>query len=349
MNRAHLFRIHKYVGLAMAALLLVQALTGALLLYRGPAARWIDPAGMVGHGRSAAISAGSVVVRAEGALPSFHVVRLFAPDADQGVWLAELDNDSGAVRFASIDPADGKLLRTGPLWRFPVEAALQLHYRLMAGKAGMTIILLNALAVLTMAVTGLIYWWPRRGPVSRHLSIRSDMAARLILRQAHRTLGVVMSALLGFMAVTGLLLIVPELIETTSPTLRRTTASPAAIDRGLALAQTAFPQSPLRDIRIGADRLTVNFHALERNPRAVHRAVLAIDAPRIINATRAENNRALWMTVLPLHTGNRFGATGPIVVMIAALALLALSFTGPIMWWQARSLRRRSINNRQTA
>ncbi|MFC4594202.1 PepSY-associated TM helix domain-containing protein [Sphingobium tyrosinilyticum] len=349
MNRAQLFRIHKYAGLTMAALLLVQALTGALLLYRGPAARWMDPSAMVSHGRAPLISPGAAVLQAERASPGFAVSRLFAPDADNATWLAEMRGGGGRTRYASIDPAGGRLLRAGTVWHFPVEAALQIHYRLMAGKPGMMIILLNALALLTMAATGLAYWWPKRGPISKHLSIRWSMAFRLVLRQAHRTLGVVMALLLAFMAVTGSLLIVPDLIEPSAPIVDRTPTDAAAIDRGLALAQSAFTESALRDFRLSTDRLTVNFHAPERNPRAVHRAIVTLSAPHIISATRAENNGALWMTILPLHTGNSFGVIGPILLMIVALGLLALCISGPIMWWQAKGLRRRTLARKQTA
>lgn len=342
MNRAQWLRIHRYVGLAIAALLLVQALTGMLLLYRGPVARWIDPAGMVSHESGPVISAGTAVVEAEKSLPGFAVTRLFAPDVEGATYMAEMSDVHGAVRYASVDPAGGKVLRAGSVWAFPVEAALQIHYRLMAGKAGMAVVLLNALGLLTMAVTGLVFWWPRRGPMAKHLAIRWSVAFRLVLRQLHRTFGVVVSLVLAFLAVTGLLLVVPELLEAGGPAQPHPAVSAAALDQGLALAQSAFPESALRDFRLTDERVIVNFHAPERNARAVHRAVVTIAAPHIVSATRAEQNGALWMTVLPLHSGNSLGAIGPMLWMIAALTLFALSISGPVMWWQARALRRRA-------
>ena len=81
----------------------------------------------------------------------------------------------------------------------------------------------------------------------------------------------------------------------------------------------------------------------------MHRAVLTIAGPNIVRVTRAEDSRALWMTVLPLHAGDSFGAIGPVVLMVAALTLLALSLTGPLMWWQAQAARRRSSSRKQTA
>ncbi|WP_022682264.1 PepSY-associated TM helix domain-containing protein [Sphingobium bisphenolivorans] len=349
MSRVQWLRVHKYVGLAMAALLLVQALTGMLLLYRGPVARLVDPAGMTSQGAGPATPPGMAVMRAEQALPGFSVVRLFAPDVEGATYVAEMANGAGEKRYASIDPAGGALLRAGTIWAFPVEAALQIHYRLMAGKVGMALVLLNALALLTMAATGLAYWWPRRGPVSKHLSIRWSIAFRLVLRQLHRTLGVVASALLGFMAVTGLLLIVPEIVAADGPPALHAASSATRIEQSLRMAQSAFPNIRLRDFRLAGGQLIVNFNAPERNPRAVHRAIVTIAEPHIVSATRAENSTALWMTVLPLHGGNSFGAVGPMVLMIVAVILAALAISGPLMWWQAKSLRRRSTTRKQIA
>ncbi|WP_375197134.1 PepSY-associated TM helix domain-containing protein [Sphingobium sp.] len=349
MSRAQWLRLHKYVGLGMAALLLVQALTGMLLLYRGSVARLIDPSAMVSHGSGPVISAGAAAIGAEKAVPGFAVARLFAPDVEGATYVAEMHDARGAVRYASVDPAGGKVLRAGSVWAFPIEAALQIHYRLMAGKAGMAVVLLNALGLLAMAVTGLAFWWPRRGPMTKHLSIRWSVAFRLVLRQLHRTVGVVVSLILAFLAVTGLFLIVPELLEASGPGQRHAAVSAGTLDRALALAQNAFPESALRDIRLTEKRLIVNFHAPERNARAVHRAVVTIAAPQMVSATRAEQNDALWMTVLPLHAGNSLGAIGPALWMAAALALIILSISGPVMWWQARVLRRRATSRKLPA
>lgn len=341
MNRARWLRLHKYLGLAMAPLLLVQAVTGMLLLYRGPLERWIDPSAMASHGNGRPISPGTAVAEAERAMPGYTIARLFAPDAKDGTYIAQLTDAHGRKAYASIDPAGGAVLRSGSLWGFPVEAALQIHYALLAGKPGMTIILLDALALLAMAGSGLAFWWPRKGPISRHLSIRWSLSFRLLLRQLHRTTGVLLSLMLGFMALTGLLIVVPDLLDDGAPALTRPLASAAAIDSSLRIAQSAFPGSVLHDVRLAGDRLTANFKAPERNPRAVHSAIVTLVRPHIINATRAEQNGALWMTILPLHAGNSFGPAGPAILVIVAMALLALCVSGPLMWWQARPLRRR--------
>ncbi|MBA4090719.1 MAG: iron transporter [Sphingobium sp.] len=341
MTRPTWLRIHRILGLTIAAFLLVQALTGALLLYRGPAARAIDPTGMTSRAIGPAISAGEAVAQANRTMPGRHVVRLFAPDRDGATWFAQLADDQGRTGYASIDPAGGAVLRAGGMSTFPVEAALQIHYRLMAGKAGMAMIALNALALLTMAASGLAFWWPKRN-IAKALTIRWSLAPRLVLRQAHRTVGVVAAAFLVMLAGTGLLLILPELADASAAPVS-VVAPAAVVDRSLSLAQSAFPDSALRDLRIERDRLIVNFHAPERNARAVHRAIVTLSRPHIVGATRAEQNGALWMTVLPLHSGDVIGPAGPAILLIVALTLAALALSGPILWWQAAAQRRRPV------
>lgn len=338
MTRPTWLRIHRVIGLAMAPFLLLQALTGALLLYRGPAARLIDPTGLTSRARGPVISAGNAAARAAGALPGHHVTRLFAPDVDGATWFAQLGDANGRAAYASIDPAGGAVLRKGGPFAFPVEAALQIHYRLMAGRVGMAVVMFNALALLAMAVSGLRFWWPKCN-VAKALSIRWTLSPRLVLRQAHRTAGVGAAACLILIAGTGLLLVVPELTED-SAVVAPVDAPAAAIDRSMALAQSAFPDSNLRDMRFDGDRLIVNFHAPERNARAVHRAIVTLDRPHIIRATRAEANGALWMMVLPFHAGDVIGPVGPALLMLVALMLAALCISGPLMWWQAAAQRR---------
>jgi len=340
MTRAQWLRIHRTLGLFIAAFLFVQTLTGALLLYRGPAARMIDPAGMTSHGSGPAISIGDVVKRADRALPGFHASRLFAPEAPGGTWIAQLSDSDGRTAYASVDPAGGAVLRAGGQIHFPVEAALQLHYKLAAGKVGEAIVALNALALLGMTISGLAYWWPRNKPM-KALTIRWSMSPQLVLRQVHRTLGVIAAAVLIIIASTGLLLILPELMDNSRAT-SHVTASATTIDRRMTMARTVFPHNRLRDVRFDADRMIVNFDAPEFNSRAVHRVTVTIVQPRIVSTLPAERNGALWITVLPIHSGTIIAPIGPALLLLVALTLAGLTLSGPIMWWQASAQRRRS-------
>lgn len=339
MSRSQWLRLHRYAGLTMALFLLVQAMTGALLLYRGPVERSLDPAGQISRGPGPTISAGKAMAAASAAIPGAQVTRLFAPDASRATWFAHMARADGEVVYATVDPAGGAVLRAGGLSRFPLEAALQIHYRLLSGRAGMAVVALNGLALLLMAGSGLAYWWPKRNP-AKALAIRWSLSPRLVLRQAHRTLGVVAAAFLVLLSTTGVLLVFPDLVASGGG-VAPAVATAARVDRGLAVAQSAFPGAALRDIRVGGDRLTFNFHAPERNARAVHVVAVALPGSRIISATPAQRSPALWMPLLPIHTGEFLAPVGPLLWLLVALSLAALAISGPVMWWHAAAQRRR--------
>lgn len=339
MSRPQWLRLHRYAGLTMALFLLVQAMTGSLLLYRGPVERFLDPAGQISRGRGPIVSAGQAMAAARAAVPGARVTRLFAPDASRATWFAHMVRPDGESAYTTVDPAGGAALRAGGLSRFPMEAALQLHYQLLSGRVGRAVIALNGIALLVMAVSGLAYWWPKRS-AARALAIRWSLARRLVLRQAHRTVGVMAAAFLILLSTTGFLLVFPDLLQNgagASPAV----VTPLQVDRGLALAHSAFPGAILRDIRIGSNRLIVNFHAPERNARAVHVTTVALADPRVTGVTPAQSSHALWVTLLPIHTGDVIAPFGPPLWLLIALSLAALALTGPILWWLPAAQRRR--------
>lgn len=345
MSKAMLLKIHRYCGLAAALTLFVQAITGMALVYRDDLAQWIDPAGMVRHAAGADLPAARILAAAEAAVPGFATQRLAYPKEARGTYLAHMAGPDGTMRYASIDPASAEVLRAGSIWHFPLEAAFNIHYRLMAGTAGMALVALAGMLLLCLSVTGLLFWWPKRGRMGKNLTIQWQLKFRLVLRQLHRSTGVAAAIILGFSAATGLLLALPMIAEALSGPLRapvQTGQMAAVIGKAVALARHEFPGHSIRDIRMaGPGQLNVFFNAPQRNSRAVHRASLDLAAPRIVAIRPARDDRALWVTLLPLHTGETFGPAGRVLILFGGFMLMLLAVSGPVMWFQARRMKRR--------
>lgn len=338
MRRPAILSLHRWLGLILAPFLLVQAFTGSVLvlheLFASPA-----PAAS----RSAPLS--TLIARAEAAEPGYAVRRVYLPAGPGLTAFAELQGPAGASAYAELDGASGEILRKGALWRFPYRAAVQVHYRLASGTPGMVLVLLTGLMLALATLSGLVHWWPGRGRVIAALKVRPKLPPRLRLRQWHRTVGAIGALLALFSATTGVLLIAPDLSAGAppAPALARTPARlPSAIDAAMAAARARFPGAVPRDVRLPPDgRLDVNFHAPGRNPRATHTVSVALDGARVIRAIPAARNPVLWMKVLPQHTGESFGAPGPLALLAEAGALLFLSVAGPLMWLQARKRKAR--------
>ncbi|GFM28785.1 PepSY domain-containing protein [Novosphingobium sp. PY1] len=339
-------RIHRWIALAFAPLLLIQALTGTMILFREPLAQTLDPGAMTrqsSHDMQPAPL--SQILEAAGArFPTMRVTRLFMPSGPDAAAFAQLTGAQGEVRYASIDPGNARVLAAGPIWRFPIEAALQIHYRLLGDWLGIAIVTLNGLALFLIGVSGVKHWWPGRGRIVASLKVRRNLPSRIKLRLYHRSAGAIASILILFSATTGVLLAAADLPLGPAPAsaapARTITLSSGQVDNAISLLHARLPEARMRDIRIGLDgTLAINLLAPEAGPRAVD--VVQIDAtgPSLDKVLKSDDNPALWLTVLPLHAGDSFGLPGRLLLMAEALALIFLCISGPLQWWRARSSR----------
>jgi len=332
MRRSSFLSLHRWVALAFAPFLLLQATTGAILVIHDA---------LVASSRADARSLAPVTALVTGAgrdRPGFRVTRLYMPGAQTRTAFAELADPRGHAAYAALDPETGRAIRTGTVWAFPAVAALQLHHHLADGRIGMAVVLANGLALLTLAGSGLLFWWPGQKKALPSLAIRSNLPGRFRLRQWHKTVGVALSLVVVFSATTGILLITPDLAAPGAPRSASVPPrTPAQVESAVAVAQARFPEARLRDIRFpAADRLDVSFFAPETNMRAVHIVSVRPSDGAILRATPAGQNDVLWMKVMPLHAGNSFGPVGILVLLAEGMALSFLGCAGIVMWAQSR-------------
>ena len=345
MGKAFLFRLHKTFGLTAAAFLFVQALTGLTLVFGPDLAQLVDPAGMTSGPGSADASPARLLAVAEARYPQYRIDRLVYPSQEDGTYLVHLDDGNGGKRYLSLDRHNATILREGSIGHFPVIAALNIHDQWLSGVPGTVLVAVAGSMLLLLAATGLAYWWPRRGRLRQGLAIKWHVAPRLVLRQVHRTTGAIVSALLMFMAVTGLFLAIPMVLDGPAPHWISPEPFAPRVQGALELARRQFPRHEVRDIRMqGPTRIAIFFLAPERNSLAVHRVVVDTRESRVESVLGAFENKAPWVVVLPLHSGEILGLAGKLVIFLIGVALALLTLTGPLMWYQARRARRRPAN-----
>lgn len=334
-----LLQVHRWSGLVAATLILLQAGTGTLLVFRTGFAELVDPRGMVRHSTQGAATLSRVMGAAHDRYPGFGLERLAFPQTSHGVYLVHLLSPAGVTRYVSVDPGTGAVLRAGAVWDFPGEAALQVHCRLMTGRVGLATVMLVGVLLLTMAATGLAYWWPKRDRWKRSLAIDARLPGKVVLRQVHRTLGVVCAASAIVSASTGLLVAGEFFLEPGSLAPRSASDRIVAgdVDAALAAARAIYPGRAIRDVRTPRlEAFNVFFWAPEVSPHAVHRVRIDLATGRIIDITPAEQSGQLWMTLLPIHSGDTFGLAGSLVILLGAVGIVTLAATGPIVWLVGR-------------
>lgn len=343
MHRSDYLVWHRRLAMLFTPLILLQALTGAVLLFREPLGRLLDVVPVSGTAQPVDR------LYAAAAATGKQVQRLYLPTEPGRTALVQLADASGQRSLAMIDPASARIMRQGGLAQFPVEAALQLHYRLMAGTTGLVVVGLSGIVLLFMTGTGLAFWWPRKGRMRQSLAINPRMPSRVKLRQWHRSIGVVAGALIVSSAATGALIAGNDAIAAIFAPAPSGKAEPRpaprpaptaqSVSAGLQLAQALFPRAAVRDIRFAPGaRMDVNLLAPERNALAVHVVTVDLAAMRIAEGMAAQDNPALWMKILPYHSGDEFGLAGQLALLVEALVLIGLGVSGPWMWWQQRKL-----------
>ncbi len=348
-SKRKFLRLHKWIGLVAFLTILLQSITGSMLVYRWELARFLDPGGLVRKSEPGDQALGVVLSLVEKRLPEMEVQRVFYPDALDATYFLSLVNSEGIAHFASVDPGNGQILRFGTVWQFPVEAALMLHYQPVSGKLGTSIVLLTGICILTMCITGIGFWWPQRGRRWRNtLAVNWRLKPRILLRQFHRTVGILQTPMLLVILITGLM-IGGEILLAEGPSSSHVSSgtsnhSPSRIDDVIDVARGVFPQSTIRDIRfIDGNHIKVQFYALERNTHAVHQVVLNPVGLSALSVTPADRNSDLWMVLLPFHTGSVLGWIGRVIVLMAGLALTILSCVGLVIWLQKPQVKSTAI------
>ena len=344
MSKRETLKLHRWLGIALLVPLLLQTTTGLMLVYKWPLAQWLDPQGMQRASTSATIGAGHIADRAAATWSDAQLQRLYFPDSAAGTFFLLLQKPGGEKYYASVDPGDGRVLRAGSRWQFPVEAALQLHFQPLPGWPGNIVVLLTGAGLLALAGVGVMAWWPRPGRWRQGLLIRRGLRTRLMVRQIHRSLGLVLLPVLVVLAATGGLMALEIALQNTAPGAAAPQPAPPAatgarVDAAVTLAQSVVPGARLRDISFPAGNIKVQFHAPERNPRAVHSVLLGGTPLQVLAHLPAQESTAWWVTLLPIHSGDILSPWGNRIVLGAGICLLVLCSLGAWLWLPDRAHR----------
>jgi uncharacterized iron-regulated membrane protein len=334
MKKASFLSLHRWVALAFAPLILLQAITGGILLFREPLGWPFDPAVTASQSQGATAQVANLAAAAERGTGR-RIERLYLPRSEGGAALARMQGE-GVPYIATLDPVTAEILAQGTIWRFPTEAALDLHYQLLSPPVGAFVVILTGLGLFVIAASGATFWWPGRGRIVQALKVRKGLKGMIRLRAWHRTAGALAVAVIGFSSVTGLAIavtILPPL--STPPAGIRPPLSFEATGSAVAVAREEFPQAALRDVRFRPDgSFLLNFQVPGRNVYALHLVAVDPSGRTVVEATPVSERTELWVTLLPLHAGTFLGALGTLLLALEAVALLFLAVSGPLSWWR---------------
>jgi uncharacterized iron-regulated membrane protein len=352
--------VHRWLALVAGLFLMSQGLTGSLIAFRYELNRALHPGVLTVAPRAVPPSLGDVIKAAESALPGARVARVDYPRAADDAYILRLnDSRTGALSIAAVDQS-GHVTRAKGIWSWPIEAAYQLHERMMAGEFGQRAVGFVGLSLVLLALSGLFYWWPLRWRFGKTLgqTVRPQLTRGRIARELHRAVGVVYALYLIMMATIGLTMAwepwTKPLVGMALPVSgeevkvpKKACAEPKAVDDDIAMAQSRRPGQAIKSVRFqGKGRIVAVYFQSRMTypPRATDHVWLNACSATVLamdDQTRNSAGDNVFDWALPIHSGEWLGLPGRLLSWSAALALTVMAISGYSLWI-IRSLRRRN-------
>jgi len=345
-------RLHRYLGLTLLAVWLIQAATGALMVFHwelgdatasGPAAPADWPA----------IERRIDALAAE--RPGSRVTSVYPTGGRDGRFDLFVEDALGAEAVVLTDGAGTEIGRwrsagglAGTRW---LESAVTLHQTLFAGHRGRLVLGASGLLLLTNLLLGLRLAWPARGDWRRALAFVRRGSATTRVHAWHRTLGLWLAAPLLVIAGAGVLLAFDDAVEDLlvgpppAPSLIAMRGPPAVGPaHAVQVALARFPGATFSGLTMPSDERPW-YRVRLRQPGEIRRVFgtttvlvgLGNGATEVANDPRhASWQRRFVAACFPVHTGEAAGLAGRLLALATALGLLTAIVLGGTLWWRRR-------------
>lgn len=370
--------IHLWAGLIFGTILVVLGLTGSALAWMheldvllNPALLQVAPPPGLAPGAPMRVAPATVQAATERLLadPLYgRPSQLMLPERAGDVfvaWYRDHKQPASAWRVAlsrqvMLDPAT--LAVTGErtwggfgLSRPQLMSTLfHIHRYLVAGDTGKTVIGVTGVALLLLALTGIVLWWPRMtvSAIKGALTVRHGGNWPRFHFQLHRAGGFFAAPVLLVLALSGVYFNMPQWVlpivasvATLAPNVKAANrsapdAAPIAPLDAMAAAQAQFPQA--RVSRVGLPAKPGQPYEIRlRQPGEVRAGDgatrVSIDAGdgrvlRIVDPLRAPAGDTFLSWMFPLHTGEAFGIAGRAFISLFGIVPLLFFVTGLFIW-----------------
>jgi uncharacterized iron-regulated membrane protein len=216
-------RLHRWASLTLGLLLVVEATSGAILLYGNDLARWLYPRHYQVTASAHPLSDVDALAMVRATHPELGA---FGVQQYQGIYLVRGGSPDGrAFTDAFVDPGTGRINAIGPEQPAPIGFLVNLHDAGLSGRgmpgylpwlavplptlfgARVTVgsFLLGVLGVLTvfLAVSGAIIWWPGLRTLASGFIVRRGRGPYARDLDLHRVVGIIAAPFLLLWGVTG--------------------------------------------------------------------------------------------------------------------------------------------------
>ena len=346
MFRRSLLTLHQWVGLASGLFLLVISVSGSALVFESEIDRALNPSTSFVTPGARPLPIETLIARVQAAYPKDQIggVRI-ADKADQAYEFSLRSRQA-----AMVDPYTGYVLGLRDREKSFARRAHLLHTRFVAGEIGEKMVGGFSVAMLGLAITGLVLWWPRN-----ILTVGSASSWKRTNFDLHNVFGFYSSLVMLFITLSGVLIafegvtdpLVKRLNDVPDPPAPQSTPVAGGmripVDEAIAIAERALPGAFASNVGIPNGQKAV-FRILkkfpeDRTPAGRSRVYIDQFSGKVL---LVENTRTapLGTRILNLkrsaHTGDIFGAPTQALYFMVSLGIALQAITGALIWWNGR-------------
>ncbi len=208
--RKILFQIHLWSGISLGLYIFFISLTGSVLVYRNELYVMTTPNPVVSTDLETVLNDELLIQRVLLANQGYEVARINRsgdPTRAIEIWLEQ----DGQIRKRFYDPFTGNDIgsaaRTGQML---VINLINLHESFLFGETGRKINGIGAIAVLLIAFTGLVIWWPGIKRWKRSLKFQKGIGWKRQIWDLHSVVGIWSSLFIIVFAFSGAYLCFPN-------------------------------------------------------------------------------------------------------------------------------------------
>lgn len=223
--RRALFQVHLWSGIAVGLYVFVISVTGSVLVYWNELYRAVTPKPIISTGSGPRLTDGQLTGAAQHAYPGYRVVKISRTrNPDQAVSISLGRGDQMKHRLFDVRSGSdlGDSVTTGMRL---VSFTLDLHDNLLAGPTGRTVNGIGAIAVLALAVSGLVIWWPGSKTWRRSLILPRGVGWKRLTWHLHSMIGFWTFAFVLVFGLSGLYLCFPEPFQEIADRIQPVTAA----------------------------------------------------------------------------------------------------------------------------
>jgi ferredoxin-NADP reductase/uncharacterized iron-regulated membrane protein len=360
--RPKLVSLHRWIGLTVGALLLLQGLTGAAMVFRDELNHALHYSALTVVPAGPTLPVQKLLDEVHALHPALNVLRIEYPKrADEAFWFRMEAPGGGAIRYVSVDPYRGTITRDAPLLDWPAHWLFELHQELLLGSAGENIVGTEAVALLALAILGPLLWWPGRRRMRSGFSVTFGAGGYRGMRDLHRVTGVIIALVLITTACTGILVVWRTAAQNVAAKMMTMAIRPSpkvaqragvpllAVDEFVARAHAKYGESLVKSVRFPGGHGRVVAVYLQAAGTVRPRATDQIWYDGYTGAQLGSYEAAAlpagttfldW--TLPVHTGQALGFPGRLLFFAGGLGLAGLGLTGFVQWILRRRLERHS-------